>query len=138
MRITKKRLAVIVFLSLGSIALLLAMGCSGEDKAGFYVEVEVEELIRTGELALVDVTVLSTNLEEIAGINVDEQGEAAVGERVTFATYQEAFTLYLKDASGEELGSLELPVGAYHKKVALEELSGEFSPAEREKQQNGG
>ncbi len=131
MRITEKTLAIIVVLALGSIALLLAVGCAGEDVEGFYVEVEVDELIRAGGLALVDVTVLSTNLEDIAGIHVDEQGGAAVGERLTFATYQEAFTLYLKDAGGEDIASVELPVGDYHEKVALKELAGE-PPTDRE------
>jgi len=79
----------------------------GEVEDALMANIEVDVLIEVGGMTLFDVTVHDTDVEGVTQFSVDDSENAALGDRVTVNTFEDTFTLYLKDAAGVTLETAE-------------------------------
>lgn len=131
MRMNKRALVAVIALVLG-LSILWVSGSAREEVDTFYMEIEVEEIIKIEGMAIVDVTVHSTNVPGATFFSAEQQEEVPVGKRLSFATIKETFTLYLRDADAAEIISIALPLGTYKESVVFEDSLLDPSPVKPE------
>ena len=131
MRMNKRALVAVIALVLG-LSILWVSGSAREEVDAFYMEIEVEEIIKIEGMAIVDVTVHSTNVPGATFFSAEQQEEVPVGKRLSFATIEETFTLYLRGADAAEIISIALPLGTYKESVVFEDSLLDPSPVKPE------